>query len=451
MTHGVKLPLPLLFYRVAKGSRMKIYISKKNVYLSVFLFFAIFCPPLVKNVNLLFFMTAYSVVALLWRYQKETYAFLKQKTIRLFQLSFVTVALYMTARMVYDCFWGSRLNILVYLLYLYKVWGAFLFVQPIAVYVVLYCKRHRVDYQRLLKVIIMAGLIEACFTVMMLVFPTVRMYLLEIFFKNVYGSDMSYYANWFYNERFYGFANVLVDLFGFATGIICGLCWIYFGKHDKKYLVCFLVLLIVPLSNSITGVVMAAIGVFVPLFMDLKRGKKSTRVVGSTVFMIVAGSAGLLFLYRKAAGSLERLASNVLALFGNADNITSIEVLFSDDFWAVPSSVFGKLFGTGHSVYSTGVFAHSDVGYVNTVWLIGIVGCVFIKLFQGAYLKCDSEDKKVSIIFAGICFFVFEVKGIVVSINPGILIIFILMYACVMEVGKETGGGRLREKERYGQ
>ena len=37
------------------------------------------------------------------------------------------------------------------------------------------------------------------------------------------------------------------------------------------------------------------------------------------------------------------------------------------------------------------------------------------------------------------------------SINPGILIIFILMYACVMEVGKETGGGRLREKERYGQ
>ena len=211
-----------------------------------------------------------------------------------------------------------------------------------------------------------------------------------------------------------------------------------------------------PLSNSITGVVMAAIGVFVPLFMDLKRGKISKRVVGSTVFMIVAGSAGLLFLYRKAAGSLERLASNVLALFGNADNITSIEVLFSDDFWAVPSSVFGKLFGTGHSVYSTGVFAHSDVGYVNTVWLIGIVGCVFfygvfIKLFQGAYLKCDSEDKKVSIIFAGICFFVFEVKGIVVSINPGILIIFILMYACVMEVGKETGGGRLREKERYGQ
>ena len=38
------------------------------------------------------------------------------------------------------------------------------------------------------------------------------------------------------------------------------------------------------------------------------------------------------------------------------------------------------------------------------------------------------------VMYAIVCFFVFEIKGITVSINPGLLIIFILIYAVLIDV-----------------
>lgn len=418
---------------------MKVYLSKKRIYLSIFLFFAIFCPPIIKDVNLLFFATAYSVVALLFNYRKDINDFIHQKNIFIFNLSFLVMIIYIFIRMIYDYILGNNLEILGYVRHLYKICGAFFFIQPIAVYVVLYCKRHLIDYKGLLKVIIMAGLIEACFTILMLISPDIRMDLLEVYFKNVYDADLTYYASWVYNERFYGFANVLVDIFGFATGIICGLSWFYFIKYDIRYILLFCVLCIVPVTNSVSGVVMAALGVFVFFMAQMKRGKISKRAVGSIGFILIIAFIGFTFLYENAAGSIERLLNNIYALLGNYDDITSFKILFSNEFWTFPSGRMNLLFGTGHAVFSTGSDIHSDVGYINNIWLIGITGSIifygiFIRLFYAAYRKSNSEIKKMTIAYVLICFFVFEIKGITVSINPGILIIFMLVYACLFDI-----------------
>ena len=376
---------------------------------------------------------------MMFNYRKELHEFFRQKAVFIFNVTFFCIIIYIFCRMVYDFFLGSRLELLGYVRHLYKICGAFFLIQPIAVYIVLYCKKHAVGFKSLLKSIILAGLIEACFTILMLISTEIRMDLLEIYFKNVYDSDLSYYDSWVYNERFYGFANVLVDIFGFATGMICGLSWLYFVKFDFRFLLWFCVLMIVPVTNSVSGVVMAALGVFVFFMIQIKNGKISKRAVGSIGLILVLGLIGLSFLYQNAAGSIERLIGNIAALMGSNDGITSYKILFSERFWTLPFEKKDLLFGTGHSVFSTGLDIHSDVGYINSIWLIGVVGSVFfygmfIKLFKAAFTKSNMEIKRMCVMYAIVCFFVFEIKGITVSINPGLLIIFILIYAVLIDV-----------------
>lgn len=129
----------------------------------------------------------------------------------------------------------------------------------------------------------------------------------------------------------------------------------------------------------------------VPLLIDMKKQeRKEFLKVFLCIFLLVVLLTGIIFL---------RSPKTMQPTFKNIDSISKFlftgqrepersntaSLLFSKKFWTLPT--FPEIiFGTGHTVFSVKGFAHSDVGYVNGLWLCGILGVMilyslFVKLF----------------------------------------------------------------------
>ena len=115
--------------------------------------------------------------------------------------------------------------------------------------------------------------------------------------------------------------------------------------------------------------------------------------------------------------------SNFLAGNKSYDNSNdAMSALFNDDFWKLPP--FPRvLIGTGHSLYLAEGYNHSDVGYINEIWIWGIIGCV---VFYGTIIKqCGvlMRNKNQLYSFIGIflmlSYFFFNINAAALGYKPG--------------------------------
>ena len=154
--------------------------------------------------------------------------------------------------------------------------------------------------------------------------------------------------------------------------------------------------------------------------------------------MFAIGILGMIMLKEKAAMSFRRLWANILAILGDYKGTTSFSNLMRKSYWILPTKVTNVLFGTGHSVYQIKNYTHSDVGYINMIWLSGIIGSAWL---YGSFIALALNVKKCSIntlqknisIFCIFAFLLFEAKGIGIAINTGIPIIMLIYYAILFE------------------
>lgn len=222
--------------------------------------------------------------------------------------------------------------------------------------------------------------------------------------------------------------------------MIAGICFFYGITRKKIYMAESIVIAIATILNSRTGLLVYLISIVLSLLYVLQKGdiRKIISTFIAIGLLIIAGSKilDIMSTNEYTAGWFQAGIKSIQNFMsGNRTSNTSgdaMSMLFQDNFWKFPT--FPRIiFGTGHSLYGAEGYAHSDVGYVNEIWLFGILGCL---LLYGKIIEmCGMMKKSTRIpvfdyaaVFLLISYFFFNIKGAALGYNPGAVVMFFIIF-----------------------
>jgi hypothetical protein len=412
-----------------------------NIELILYTFCFIFAPPIVPKVNFIFIVFVYSVIQLMVRKKSVVKEVFIRSEIRKF--CFFMILAYMYISIV--IFFGMLLQNVGISNYI-KTFYRFGLLIPITItcilYIIVRCREMKYDWYDFIYVIIKAGLIQACVSVAMFLNPSVKQTIVQIMFINT--GDAITQNEWLYQRRAYAFSNSILDSFGYGTGIIATLPFFLVNKRGVGILWYIPILLVVPLLNSRTGLIIFVIGVVsvIPLYLTRSNiGKKVKLILLITLILFSMNFAYKVIreINPMTTSWVENGIMSLVSIFNvntGSNNIgytESTNNLFSESKWYVPGPI-GLFFGTGHNVYEANDFAHSDVGYINDLWLGGLVGMfLFYSPLIGHQIRMIFQQKqrelRYLIWFLLSAFLVANVKGYMINYNAGMAITLVLSFS----------------------
>ncbi len=420
-----------------------------------FIFLFIFAPPIVPKINFVIVLFGYALYKLVTKHRKKVMHVISRSGgslyIKLMFFSWIYLLVIMFFGYLFDA-----VNISNYLTTWYRFFMIFPIVFVCIFYIIIVSESLGYRYTELLRAIIYAGLLQALITVLMLIFSPFREVLLKIAYINT-GDELTQNL-WHLQRRYYAFSHSMLDTFGFGTGLIASVSFMYALITKKsRYFVFSIILLVVPLFNSRTGLVVFLIGMFLSIFLLLRQ----PNVRGITRVIIVASGLSIIlyfsydFLLENFSTTIawaESGISDFFAFFTGGSGDDSVSVITSSEKWFLPDS-FWIFTGTGHNVFEAQGYAHSDVGYVNDIWLAGIVGSIFIYLpitvlFLKALLIAD-KSQKILLLFLIISFYVANVKTIILNYNVGTSCILLIVLFMIYEKRKKGRDFYDREVNKY--
>ena len=414
--------------------------KKMDIGIVIYIFIFLFEPPFIPKMRGLIYLSLYSCIMIMCRYKKTYKSVWKMSgmTTWIFSLSFFFLYSIVPVYISIVCF----NDVVQFGHYIHTYVRYFILIISIlccSTYIILECDRKKYTIEDLIRVILYAGILQGICAICALLIPEVK----DLFVKMMSTGNEA--DSYFYSLRAYGFSKNMVDGFGLGTGIIAGLSCIL-GRRDKRYIILSVFLLLVPLLNSRTGLIiyMIAIGIYIlGLLWDHKVFEiiKIAVIVGSCV-VIALQFYQFLSTYKPelVAWVNSGLDGFFSVVQGEKANGGSMAVLMKDSWWKLPDGI--RFFiGTGHTRYGAEGYLHTDVGYVNDIWFVGIVGSILLYssillIFYKAFNKIKDKNGKLVLLFLLISLVVFNVKTCAISYYPGTAIIFTLVFMYIYR-GKE--------------
>ena len=196
-----------------------------------------------------------------------------------------------------------------------------------------------------------------------------------------------------YNEyRCFGLAENLFDSFGYTISLIIILTFIsgLYNKNNKKIILSFF-MLVMPLLNARTGMVLALLGMCCAFIIYSKRSPK--QIIKIICIIVPCFLIGRYFINYLPEATREWImdGSTSISDLLFSHNKSGIFLTLSNQFFFPDEVIFGA-FGSPE-MYGIG---HSDVGYVQCIWKYGIVGSAFliIGFFKGALSTAKSSQNE---------------------------------------------------------
>jgi hypothetical protein len=289
------------------------------------------------------------------------------------------------------------------------------------------------------QLVVYAGLIEAAFSLSALVSPGIKGFLINWMNRFSGGGNSN---TWYTTVRSYGFAISLTDLFGLAMGMIAGISFFYGFNYKKRYLLYSVLIMVAGTLSARTTIVIYAIALILTLFYGLSKVslKFLCRIIVIAVAMAIVSVKMLRYMETNVTPTTKwimRGINDIVAIISNNSAESSgkgfAEHLTSKSWWELPDGLFRLVFGTGHSRYGAEGYVHSDIGYVNDIWFVGLLGMlilygsvVYINL--KIYKKAKLEIQKFISLFTIISFLTFNIKGCALGYNPGPAVMFVNMF-----------------------
>lgn len=411
----------------------------------LYLFCFIFAPPIIPEINFLLLVGIYSLFMLWKKYKKEVKDILYYSGSGAFTKYFLFFLLYLLIITIFNVAFDNIVILNEYFI----VWYRFFLIVPITavciIYIIARCKELKYSFDNLILCIILAGLLQVAIAILAFLIPQVKNFLMQIMYMST--GNTIFEVQYHVERRFFGFANDMLDSFGYGTGIIASLpIFLAFYKRKPLYFLLAPILAIVPFLNARTGIIILALSLLfsIPLLIDMKKSdRKKFSKVFLFIFLLIILLIGIIFLVspKIMQSTFNDIGSIFEFLFTGQkgpERSNTASVLFSKRFWTLPP--FPEIiFGTGHTIFSVKGFAHSDVGYINDLWLCGILGVmilygVFIKLFYSAIKIEKSKVNKCLVLFLALSLATFQIKGRAIMANTGIIctltICFYLIYTC---------------------
>ena len=404
---------------------------------SLYLFVLVFAPPIVPYPHL--FLTIFSFLMLATTYKRKVWIVLKRSGIYNWVLAMGLLAMYtVCVPLPISMLCNDIVNTSHYISVINRYGVLIVAVSVCVTYLLCKTDRDGYGYEFLLESLINAGVIEGVCAALAFLFPGVKS--VFIFFMKQFSASNLYSNTWYITVRSYGFASTLVDVFGLGAALIAGICFFYGITRKKIYMAESIVIAIATILNSRTGLLVYLISIVLSLLYVLQKGdiRKIISTFIAIGLLIIAGSKilDIMSTNEYTAGWFQAGIKSIQNFMsGNRTSNTSgdaMSMLFQDNFWKFPT--FPRIiFGTGHSLYGAEGYAHSDVGYVNEIWLFGILGCL---LLYGKIIEmCGMMKKSTRIpvfdyaaVFLLISYFFFNIKGAALGYNPGAVVMFFIIF-----------------------
>lgn len=410
---------------------MVVIINKRKVKLSIFLFFAIFAPPIIPNINLMYLVALYSLGSMLISSRKYIKGVLFDRRIFTLYKSMLLIILYFSFPMLTSIVNDTLIEISNYFNVIYRFSSIIVIFIPICSFCVIYCQKYNFSMTDFIEALIGSTLYEFVFCFLTLVSPKIKDRLVEIMINNT-----GYYYNiqpWTIRQRFWGFAASMTDYFGYALGIISGVCLWYAIYKKQRYYIVLPFLMLMVLLNATTGLIIFIIfAIFISGSNIINKKRKIANIFIGIMF-ILSIPIIVYFLKTYVSYGYKKIIDNFYQIIDpskvKASN-TSINELLSARHWQIPNSGLAIIFGTGHSLLATEFFQRSDVGYINDIWSFGIVGmliymCAYIRFIWGIENK-EYKTIKYALV---ISMLVFNIKGVAVGCNSGALVTLLIVFA----------------------
>jgi hypothetical protein len=287
------------------------------------------------------------------------------------------------------------------------------------------------DSDKLLRSFAYAGVLQALIGLVALLVPPAKELFVSMMFKNT--QDPLLNTPWIVERRFFGFANSMLDLFGYGMGILAAATLFLRTKHRYVNLVLFGLLLIPAILNARTGVIMGLIGALFYSFYLLKN-LKTVQLVGTLAGVLFLATTVFTVVNTYSPNTISWAVNDVSSFApdngGSSNSKGTATVLFSSNFWSMPSPGY-LLTGTGHTLYSAAGYKHSDVGYVNDLWRTGLVGIIllyfpFLIFIRNSMRRAATKEGRFILAFFGTSIILFLVKGSIWVYSPGMIVILSL-------------------------
>lgn len=423
---------------VLQNGRFAFAIKRESIeccFWSFYCFLVVFSPPFLPYMNAIVAIISFCVV--LFNYRKiGQYVITKSKMLYWIFSLFITFCLVFCVSLpISIIFFNDTVSIGHYQSIINRYGLLVLVVFSCGTLLLSWMHKRNRDIYFLLRILIYAGVIEGCCSICALLFPSVK----SFFIQQMDFSNSSRDA-WFVAVRAYGFANTLVDTFGYGIAILSGISF-YYGIIRKQFIfiIYSCITAISALLNARTGVVILCGGIFLLLlFILYKKRSKFFRICFSLLTIIFSCTILFIFLkinYPSTAEWIEDGLSGLINMVIEQDiasGSSGLQTLFSEQFWNVPADV-RIFFGTGHSLFLADGYLQSDVGYINEIWIYGLIGIAvsfgFI-LYLGISCYRNTKDVllQVIVLYLVAAFFVFNIKASAYGGNPGAISTLMILF-----------------------
>ncbi|MDO4780791.1 MAG: hypothetical protein Q4A34_00135 [Candidatus Saccharibacteria bacterium] len=419
-----------------------------KAWLSLMAFWLIFAPPVIPQLNSIMLLGIVTAVLLAVGYRDELRDLLNVSVVRWALVGMTAFTAYAIVVGIINMVFGEVIPLREHIMTVYR----FGLLMPVAmttvIYMALFAKRRGYDYTDILEIVLWAGVLQVVLAIIAAIIPQFRTVLIDV--MHTMTGDAIFTNKYYLERRFFGFANNMLDTFGYGVGIITGIVPIVAALRRRWWYILFLPgFFFALLMNARTGVVVALIGLIITVIWLLLRGGWWLRAIilgaiGAVLLLVPVGLEYMRRSYPKVYYSSMHDAGSVLNFLQSGDTAspkangqkvdTTAKQLFSGRFWQLPEGI-QLLFGSGHSVYGVDGYNHSDVGYINDIWLWGFVGMVAmfgsIIALMAMYGMRSSAAMAIAV-FLIVALLLFQVKGRAVMANAGFVATMIIVITGIL-------------------
>lgn len=386
--------------------------TKYSIYIILYTFLFVYCPPIMP-IYLLHILTLHSAFLLVIHYKKEYPKYIIKTRILHLIVPLIIAMLYLLIVILINE--SSIMKLYQYILIIIEI--------PICVlYLCCYFVRHKYSIYDVINIVLIAGAIQGVIATLSFLVPPFKDVLINILTERIHSENASSDIILAMAEhRLNGFASNLT----FTTPIVqslLGIISLYLAlNRNYKYILYMPIMLFSALINARSSFVVLIYGLILIILMSAINRKTIQKfmIIGTVIIIATAVLVEFTSNSSDAVFVWISVGFNEIISFMQGESTGYFQIVL-DNFIIYPEGL-AMIFGTGDIVFGLDIGMGSDIGYINDLWLgglvfISIVYFTFIAYYFKAYRKADKLVKFIILLLIT-TFVTLNIKGIVVSNN----------------------------------
>lgn len=345
------------------------HLDGTKILLTVLCFFALYYPPII-GINTLHILAFFSYCYMVLCKEMRDLFFLVMRKSYSLLLIFVYLLLI--------CVFKQHIN---------EIIGSFVLifeVLPICCMLVhlihVKCQNTKVD-----DCIVVASLCQSIISLIAFFIPSFQRLIIQWYIDYGFRDVFLRISGW----RMFGFSYTMTYAMPAVQGIIASYC-LYKGiNNNKKFFLFVPIILFSGIINARVAIIVFVIGALTVLGASLSI-KRFIPVCFAILLILFIPTVFLNYLTNDATKSwIESGIQSIFSFFNNTEYSNDSYFLYLEDSYRyqLPSSFLSKFLGEGH--IARGDYSYTtDIGFINDIWLGGLVYCIAIVLF---YVKKTSS------------------------------------------------------------